>query len=304
MKKINSYIVSTSLLTMLIGANSYASVLEIQNNDTFLTSQIVDGSSPVIINGSLSMNHDYLFQGSLTSGTVDYYSMINNLAGQSYVAAINNFIERPPYTNSADTIIASLDEASNVINTDDDSSPYGDDYASMINGKVNADGTINLAVSAYPDYSILGDHTDSGDYDLFVSLGDTLQMSDVDFFTFNNLTSGSLFTADIFSGNTDNTGNMDTILGLFDETGTLIDWNDDNADLCCSVLSKLTGIVPDSGLLTLAISGFGDEINMSGLHSQYGDYSMSVTTSVVPVPSAIWLFGSGMLGLIGLARRK
>ena len=27
-------------------------------------------------------------------------------------------------------------------------------------------------------------------------------------------------------------------------------------------------------------------------------------TTVVPVPAAAWLFGSGLLGLVGLARRK
>jgi len=31
-------------------------------------------------------------------------------------------------------------------------------------------------------------------------------------------------------------------------------------------------------------------------------YSMDVT--VVPVPAAVWLFGSGLIGLVGLARRK
>ena len=28
------------------------------------------------------------------------------------------------------------------------------------------------------------------------------------------------------------------------------------------------------------------------------------TTAVVPVPAAVWLFGSGLLGLVGIARRK
>jgi len=39
---------------------------------------------------------------------------------------------------------------------------------------------------------------------------------------------------------------------------------------------------------------------------QYGfDYaSFNGTVSAVPVPSAIWLFGSGLLGLIGISRRK
>jgi len=30
----------------------------------------------------------------------------------------------------------------------------------------------------------------------------------------------------------------------------------------------------------------------------------SIYTSAVPVPAAVWLFGSGLVGLLGLARRK
>ncbi|MCW9024363.1 MAG: VPLPA-CTERM sorting domain-containing protein [Gammaproteobacteria bacterium] len=29
-----------------------------------------------------------------------------------------------------------------------------------------------------------------------------------------------------------------------------------------------------------------------------------MTTSAVPVPAAVWLFGSGLLGLVGVARRR
>ena len=29
-----------------------------------------------------------------------------------------------------------------------------------------------------------------------------------------------------------------------------------------------------------------------------------INTTVVPVPAAVWLFGSGLIGLIGLARRN
>jgi len=32
--------------------------------------------------------------------------------------------------------------------------------------------------------------------------------------------------------------------------------------------------------------------------------SIDATPTVVPVPAAVWLFGSGLLGLIGIARRK
>ena len=30
----------------------------------------------------------------------------------------------------------------------------------------------------------------------------------------------------------------------------------------------------------------------------------SVSVSTVPIPAAVWLFGSGLLGLVGMARRK
>ena len=35
-----------------------------------------------------------------------------------------------------------------------------------------------------------------------------------------------------------------------------------------------------------------------------GDVGVAATVSTVPVPAAAWLFGSGLLGLLGIARRK
>jgi hypothetical protein len=34
------------------------------------------------------------------------------------------------------------------------------------------------------------------------------------------------------------------------------------------------------------------------------EVGLSVGTSVIPIPAAVWLFGSGLLGLVGIARRK
>jgi hypothetical protein len=49
-------------------------------------------------------------------------------------------------------------------------------------------------------------------------------------------------------------------------------------------------------------------INVSWSASSPGDYIRVLTDfspgAVVPVPAAVWLFGSGLLGLIGIARRK
>ena len=33
-------------------------------------------------------------------------------------------------------------------------------------------------------------------------------------------------------------------------------------------------------------------------------YIRTADAAVIPVPAAVWLFGSGLLGLIGIARRK
>ena len=34
------------------------------------------------------------------------------------------------------------------------------------------------------------------------------------------------------------------------------------------------------------------------------NYGIEISQVVVPVPAAVWLFGSGLLGLVGIARRK
>jgi len=59
-----------------------------------------------------------------------------------------------------------------------------------------------------------------------------------------------------------------------------------------------------TGELMFSTSGGNSGSWYSG--NQYGfDYaSINGTVSVIPVPTAVWLFGSGLLSLIGLARRK
>lgn len=46
----------------------------------------------------------------------------------------------------------------------------------------------------------------------------------------------------------------------------------------------------------------GDDANFGYVSG--GWLSFSATQTVVPVPAAVWLFGSGLLGLVGVARRK
>ena len=39
-------------------------------------------------------------------------------------------------------------------------------------------------------------------------------------------------------------------------------------------------------------------------HTAFETYSIVIQANTVPVPAAVWLFGSGLIGLIGVARRK
>ena len=42
--------------------------------------------------------------------------------------------------------------------------------------------------------------------------------------------------------------------------------------------------------------------NITSADSHFGSYL--VRTTFVPVPAAVWLFGSGLIGLIGVTKRK
>lgn len=300
-RKINFSII---ILTSAIALPAYAAtIFETAGNDTFLSSQVINASGDVTINGGLSLNYDYKFSGTINPGVVDYYSIPGQLAGQSYVAVTNN-ITVPVQFDVPDTVIGTLDELSNVVTFDDDSSPYGDELASKAVGTVNTDGTINIGVTAWDDFGLVGAHTGLGEYDLFVALGDTVPFSDIDFFKFDNLTPGDVFTSEIFGGT------VDTFIGLFDDAGVVIDFNDDNPDLLSSngTYSKLSGVVPDSGFVTLAVTGFNpinghNTFDLTRLHPENGDYQMAFT-STVPLPASVWLFLSGLGVIAGLKKRK
>lgn len=55
------------------------------------------------------------------------------------------------------------------------------------------------------------------------------------------------------------------------------------------------------GLYTLIYGGNPSlDLGQTGYH----DFSATLSTSPVPVPAALWLFGSGLAGMVGLARRR
>ncbi len=61
-----------------------------------------------------------------------------------------------------------------------------------------------------------------------------------------------------------------------------------------------TGDASQSGVIQFTLGAGGvNSMSISGFVDSNG-----TAESVVPVPAAVWLFGSGLLGLVGVARRK
>jgi hypothetical protein len=88
------------------------------------------------------------------------------------------------------------------------------------------------------------------------------------------------------------------IVNLLDIGGWQIDLGTLNIDSRTGSALFLTG--------TGSVSGNGFDITPAAwslsAQSTAGTYSMTV--SAVPVPAAVWLFGSGLIGLVAAAKRK
>lgn len=74
-------------------------------------------------------------------------------------------------------------------------------------------------------------------------------------------------------------------------------------------LASLTIVDQTAGLLSLKGTGSlsGNNLDLTDAVFSFSTTSMnsySMTITAVPVPAAVWLFGSGLIGLIGVARRK
>jgi len=60
---------------------------------------------------------------------------------------------------------------------------------------------------------------------------------------------------------------------------------------------------PNPGLFSVNTSSIYQAFTDNGMFEGALEYRLD-TISIVPVPPAVWLFGSGLIGLIGIARRR
>lgn len=89
----------------------------------------------------------------------------------------------------------------------------------------------------------------------------------------------------------------------------LLDDSNDQIALTLSRLNSLDNSVTASfAYVNNGIAGISTTLTTTDTLFNGEDFTraqfMHVAPAPVPVPAAVWLFGSGLIGLIGLARRK
>jgi hypothetical protein len=86
--------------------------------------------------------------------------------------------------------------------------------------------------------------------------------------------------------------------------GTFFDWSGNNGIPVLTIYSCDTGGSPNActgASLPMATAPFpGQQPGFNGTTTT----DFPVSGSPVPVPAAVWLFGSGLVGLVGVARRR
>jgi hypothetical protein len=86
-----------------------------------------------------------------------------------------------------------------------------------------------------------------------------------------------------------------------DVNGTIFTDSDDSS-LDGAVFIFEDGLLTNFDYQNTSFSSLGITFDDKGFMA--GQWDTTATITAVPVPAAAWLFGSGLIGLVGLARRK
>lgn len=78
----------------------------------------------------------------------------------------------------------------------------------------------------------------------------------------------------------------------------------DFPNFCTALGQQLIGSCNEIGLVSFALDDIGNWSISGDIPRDIGSGGQLVLATVVPVPAAMWLFGSGLIGLIGFAYRK
>jgi hypothetical protein len=121
-----------------------------------------------------------------------------------------------------------------------------------------------------------------------------------------NLTANEEITAfgviddSVFGAGTNNATFVGSNTITIDVNGTLFTEADDAGASLTFVNGDLDDFSFIAGTFNSNFMQFNDPVSNFFL----GQWNTAVVTTVIPIPAAFWLFGSGLMGLIGIARKK
>lgn len=283
-------------------SRSFASAQDQEPNSSFAEAQVVhaDSAGGALLSAELQFMpfeplKDIQFGfHTLEAGQVNHHDFSGWPAG--FPAAV--YIDNAVGPLEPDTVMRALDETGNETEFVDDGSPLGNGLASGFLTVFNADGTLHLEVTGYADYSFDGideisqePHQSVGEYALVLKPG---PFGDVDFYRIVGLEPGAPWSAKTQAPS--GGFRLDTILSQYDDAGALIAQNDDSDPDNGVFFSALSGIVPASGEVVLAVTSHNDITNV-GLHLRSGGYGLQVTSQPVAEPASALLAAIGFVSL-------
>ena len=142
--------------------------------------------------------------GTLTGGSVSTFSLTSGAGGLTFGAGDEFFLalDNTSGSGAPNTTMGSFGAGGPLVGpplgVSRWSFVFGDGLGAELLGTVNADGTINIAVSGFPDFNFDGlddfsgdPHDQEGDFELFLSVGPGVRLNDVEGLTaFNDPVEG------------------------------------------------------------------------------------------------------------------
>lgn len=146
---------------------------------------------------------------------------------------------------------------------------------------------------------------DGSNSHIFSDTGGNLLVASGEYFVLarngDNLTNGN-FTADYVFGSDFSLTNSSDQIVFSDGLNELLRFNYTSGFIANGASMELLGENMLASNYSASLSAYGD--GDLGTPGAAGTYAFSVAPSPVPLPNALWLLSSGLMGFIGLMRKK
>jgi hypothetical protein len=160
--------------------------------------------------------------------------------------------------------------------------PHADTLTASYNSKTQKGGGTSLFHLPSTDYSITNTV-----FDFSANIQDSI------------LTGNLSISGKIDSLNASGLLMTANLTGVYDQAGKLVGFNTEDIECSAAINAAIGG-----GGCTEAEVVYFSLDKMLDLNAKHSQKIYGTAYTSVPVPAAVWLFGSGMLGLVGILRRK